>query len=119
MAGKLGKPCKGLRCAEIVERGDYCTKHQGEARATRFRGVKDRFYDSSEWRTMRTAFIVRHPVCNRCKRSAATEVHHVQSRRDNPELALTWENLEALCSPCHKSETAREIAQRQREMAGG
>jgi len=48
-----------------------------------------------------------HWICERCG-SPATICHHIQHLNDetvhNPEIALNWELLEALCHDCHNKE---------------
>jgi 5-methylcytosine-specific restriction protein A len=63
------------------------------------------FYASTRWRRLRAVFLRSHPLCAECQRkgllTAAAHVHHKEERKDRPELALDWANLEALCQPCH------------------
>jgi 5-methylcytosine-specific restriction protein A len=65
----------------------------------------NRFYASTSWRKLRAAFLCEHPLCDECQRKGLTEsalhVHHIQERKDHPERELDWENLQALCVPCH------------------
>lgn len=64
-----------------------------------------RFYASAAWLRLRSAFLAEHPLCVDCERAGrvteAKHVHHLKERKDHPELALEWNNLEALCQPCH------------------
>lgn len=64
-----------------------------------------RFYASAAWLRLRAAFLAENPLCNACQTqgqvTAAEHVHHLKERKDYPELALEWSNLEALCQPCH------------------
>lgn len=63
------------------------------------------FYKSPAWRRLRLAFLREHPLCADCERigllTAAEHVHHTLERKDRPDLALDWDNLEGLCPPCH------------------
>lgn len=68
-------------------------------------------YNTSQWRKLREAYIMEHPLCERCleenKISPATEVHHVvpiskaQSELQMKELGFNPTNLQALCEKCH------------------
>ncbi|MCO5078975.1 MULTISPECIES: HNH endonuclease signature motif containing protein [Hyphomicrobiales] len=40
----------------------------------------------------------------------ATEVDHVISVRQRPDLRLSWSNLRPFCKPHHSARTAREQA---------
>jgi len=64
------------------------------------------FYESPTWRALRAETLNdQHNECQICKgkgmAEAATMVHHLKYVRDYPELALTKNNLIALCSNCH------------------
>ncbi len=65
----------------------------------------------SDWQRLRLAFLQQHPLCQDCqavgRTAAASEVHHVQKVSAAPELRLDWDNLRALCKPCHNRRTAR------------
>ena len=78
-----------------------------------FQRKSDKFYCSAAWRKLRQAVLNEKPLCKHCEArgivTAASEVHHIKRRRDYPELSLVRSNLEALCKPCHSSETLREI----------
>ena len=63
------------------------------------------FYHSKEWVKCRRGYLgSKYYVCERCGRPA-TIVHHKKfintSNIDNPEITLSWDNLEALCIDCH------------------
>lgn len=64
-----------------------------------------RFYASQRWRETRGAFLAAHPLCEQCaaggRTTPAAHVHHREGRKDRPDLALEWSNLQALCASCH------------------
>jgi 5-methylcytosine-specific restriction enzyme A len=67
---------------------------------------RNRFYGSVPWRKLRAAFLAENPLCLRCAAEGregvpATVAHHVVERLDDPDRALDWDNLEALCASCH------------------
>jgi len=66
----------------------------------------DRGYDTA-WRKLRAVYLRTHPVCStpRCG-EMATDVDHVVSIRDRPDLRLEWSNLRALCGHHHDQRTA-------------
>lgn len=70
----------------------------------------DPFYQSSEWRALRNAFLVSNPTCKMCWDKnrivePAKVVDHIIPRMDNIELELDWDNLQSLCDPCHRFKT--------------
>lgn len=58
------------------------------------------FYQSKDWARLRAIKLRMDPQCERCG-AIATHVHHVIERKQAPHLALDFDNLEALCVPCH------------------
>ncbi len=63
------------------------------------------FYTSRPWVRLRKTFLSHNPMCAECERQGtltlANTVHHKQERKNNPDLALEWDNLESLCAECH------------------
>ena len=84
---------------------------------SRGEGFADRFYTSRAW--VKCARGYRNSVgglCERCKAKGlivpAEEVHHkihLTPRNINqPEVALNWRNLIALCKDCHMQEHRKQ-----------
>jgi 5-methylcytosine-specific restriction enzyme A len=71
-----------------------------------------KFYKSKEWRSLRKVALQRdHYECQSCKRKGkyrkGQNVHHMKELKEHPALALTLDNLETLCIPCHNEEHER------------
>ena len=71
------------------------------------------FYFSTAWRHTRKSYLQRvGGLCERCLKKGlyhpAVIVHHkvylTLENIHNPEIALNYDNLEALCRECHESE---------------
>lgn len=76
-----------------------------------------KFYQSKEWRALRLEAISRAGhECEHCKRQGKLttvntinkrgrktkmDVNHIKPVRTHPHLALSLDNLEYLCVPCH------------------
>lgn len=103
--------------------GGRCPKHQAKAEAreaARQAAIDaarpssgERGYDA-DWRAVRRQYLAVHPMCvgygqraGNCGKGA-TEVDHVVSVAQAPELRLRWSNLRAYCKPCHSARTASE-----------
>jgi 5-methylcytosine-specific restriction endonuclease McrA len=60
-----------------------------------------------DWQQLRDRFIKEHPLCVACAKrgiaTAAAEVHHIVPIAEAPWLRLEWNNLMALCVPCHRA----------------
>lgn len=56
-------------------------------------------------------FLNNYPLCAMCEKAGrvtpATVVDHLEEVATHPEKRLEWDNLQALCAPCHNSKTAR------------
>lgn len=68
----------------------------------------DSFYKSKEWRRVSAAYMsLRLYTCERCGKPARI-CHHKTwlngSNIQDPEIALGFDNLEALCIDCHNAE---------------
>lgn len=78
-----------------------------EYRRTADRRAANAFYSSTRWRKLRASYIAEHPLCEECWAKGLTvvaiDVHHKRERRDIPELAFDWDNLQALCKQCHNA----------------
>ena len=73
----------------------------------------DAFYTSWQWRRCRDGYL-KHVggLCERCLANGlivpAEQVHHktklTPENITDPQIALAWGNLEALCAACHQAE---------------
>lgn len=64
------------------------------------------FYNSALWQHVREEILQeQHHECQLCKEKGlfmpAVTVHHIKYVRQHPELALTKNNLIAVCEECH------------------
>ena len=76
----------------------------------------EQFYNSDAWRSCRDAFLQsKGYLCERCSTPddpvAAKIAHHktylTEQNVNDPYIALSWDNLEALCQDCHNKEHHR------------
>jgi hypothetical protein len=108
-------------CPALLSSGErHCPKHTKKQRqiyGNRSEKPHLRLYDTARWRYQLRPMKLRHsPLCESgivCDpdnklRAIATEVHHVQSVEEFPELMFVWENLLSMCKACHSHETQRE-----------
>jgi len=77
------------------------------------RPFAEKFYASAAWKKTRAAYLQSvGGLCERCELrgliEVATIVHHkvylTEQNINDLEAALSWRNLEALCSECHNRE---------------
>jgi 5-methylcytosine-specific restriction protein A len=59
------------------------------------------------WQKLRSAFLTKHPLCTACDH-IATVVDHIRPHRGDQVLMWSWDNLQAMCKPCHDRKTATE-----------
>jgi 5-methylcytosine-specific restriction protein A len=80
-------------------------------RRTEKRLAMNRFYASPRWRRLRRAFLAEHPLCAECHQAGriepAIDVHHINARESNQEIAFDWDNLQSLCKACHSKKTRK------------
>ncbi len=59
-----------------------------------------------DWQKLSRRYRVENPMCQMCLEKGiitpAIEVHHRQKITTAPHLRLEWDNLMALCNPCHR-----------------
>lgn len=67
------------------------------------------FYASRKWRKLRRVKIANNPICEECEKAYATEVHHISPLDRDYDNRLNYDNLQALCKPCHSIETRKEM----------
>ncbi|WP_424938673.1 HNH endonuclease [Agrobacterium pusense] len=94
---------------EVVPYGNPCScavRKKAAADAAR-PSASARGYDR-QWRNLRSAFIKVNPTCSTegCGKPA-TDVDHIISVKEKPELRLVWSNLRPFCHACHSRHTAR------------
>lgn len=67
---------------------------------------------TARWQKTRRMKLRRNPLCEPCQRKGliteAQQVHHLTPIKEAPDLALSMENLESICTRCHARENARE-----------
>ena len=76
----------------------------------------EKFYSSEAWKTTRESFLLsKNFLCERCSTDSnpvpATIAHHkiwlTKQNINDPAVALSHSNLEALCQDCHNKEHHR------------
>lgn len=105
---KPWKQCGNPRCPNLT-RGPYCDECKPKQNR---KHRSDNFYRSAAWLRLRRAHLREHPLCVDCVEdpsidppALATEVDHVQSIRDRPDLKLDPSNLASLCKSHHSRKT--------------
>lgn len=66
------------------------------------------FYNSKQWKETQAAYMSsKHYICERCGNIAKICHHKTYITPENindPNITLSWSNLEALCQTCHTQE---------------
>jgi len=66
------------------------------------------FYNSPAWKRTQRAFMTsKNYICERCGLPARIVHHKIYITPSNicdPQITLSWDNLEALCQDCHNKE---------------
>ena len=58
-----------------------------------------KYWRSTHWRQVRDEVLAAHPVCQLCRRRAATQVHHKTYATLGRETAR---DVDAVCARCHR-----------------
>ena len=76
------------------------------------RAIDNAFYKSTAWKHVRRAYMrSQHGICERCGKPARIVHHKIYLTDQNvsdPNITLSWSNLEALCQDCHNAEHKAE-----------
>jgi len=99
------------RCGEYAghNTNGYCPAHYNENARSRKITHNSLGPDNRRFRWMRSAFLMRHPVCAMCQHEVATELDHVMRHRGDSGLFWDQNNWQGLCARCHGIKTAREV----------
>jgi 5-methylcytosine-specific restriction protein A len=73
------------------------------------RELRQKYYNTTEWKKLRLLYLKEHPLCEEClnegRVTTAEDIHHKNSPFKNGEcnknLFLDYNNLMALCKLCH------------------
>lgn len=115
------RPCSKPGCP-VLANGGRCRQHQRAKHAAidaRRGSPSERGYDRT-WQQLRKLKLATDPWCEiktHCAtlsltQQLATEVDHIQTVRDHPELRLVWSNLRSACKRCHSARTMRDSVRR-------
>jgi 5-methylcytosine-specific restriction protein A len=65
----------------------------------------DFLYWRARWRKkdvgLRDTRLRKFPICEKCHHNASEVVHHIVDHRGSEKLFFDYNNLQALCKPCH------------------
>ncbi len=100
--------CTYPGCNTLVLAG-RCERHPYPRQPDMRPNSSQRGYGAA-WQQIRRAFLMANPYCQENRKcrppTKATEVDHDTPRRQGG--TDDWDNLRAMCKPCHSSKTARE-----------
>ncbi|MBL4927998.1 HNH endonuclease [Fuscibacter oryzae] len=108
----MPKPPRLCSCGAIVPADSLCTCQREAIRARGRRhdanrpNSRQRGYTRA-WEALRAEFLRLHPTCAFCG-AGSQVVDHIQRHHGNPALVMSWNNLQALCKPCHDREKQRQ-----------
>lgn len=83
-------------------------KQEKKEKTDKTKLIYDTVYNTTMWKNLRKSKMMIHPICERCLKNLATEVHHItpistaDTTEDMMKLGFDSSNLICLCSDCHK-----------------
>lgn len=114
----MSRPCREWGCPNLVKsrsQKGYCDNHASKRsnwnkRPERTGSTTERGYGHA-WRKLRKQVLERDSyLCVQCSKTGrvaeATDVDHIKAKVHGGIDDL--DNLQSLCSPCHKEKTAKE-----------
>jgi len=85
-----------------------------KAKADAFKGMGNSnraIYNSRRWRKLRATILSKYSICKMCEaKNRYTTANVVDHIKPINKGGFAWEisNLQALCTPCHNSKSARD-----------
>ena len=76
--------------------------------STDVRKIKQRLYNSREWKAYTRQFKFDNPICEQCKKRPSYATDHVRPHGGDLELFWNPLNHQALCKTCHRAKSQRE-----------
>jgi 5-methylcytosine-specific restriction protein A len=95
------RQCPTPGCPILLRGKERCPKHRPSFTATAYAKGAHPVPPAKRRAVLRRA----HGRCERCG-APASDVDHIVSHANGGTDA--WDNLQALCEPCHRSKTGRE-----------
>jgi 5-methylcytosine-specific restriction enzyme A len=104
------RPCAQPGCPALVRGSSRCPRHTVKQSDRRQQDPEQaRFYGSRQWKALRAMVRRQQPTCGVCGKAPSEQVHHRSGDwRDN-----RMENLQGVCSPCHRRESGAAHRARQ------
>ena len=110
MPRKSKRQCGVFGCTNFAKDGEsFCEEHlkkENQKYNKYLRGYDSHERYDSRWIKVRKMYITNHPLCEEClkenKYTKATLVHHKLPVAVDENKKYDLENLESVCSSCHK-----------------
>lgn len=105
-------PARLCSCGAIVPADTLCAcqreaiRERGRRHDARRPNSRQRGY-TREWEALRAEFLRFHPSCAFCGADAQV-VDHIKRHHGVRAMVMSWNNLQALCKPCHDFEKQRQ-----------
>ena len=114
----MSRPCREWNCPNLVKsrsQKGYCDEHASKRsgwtrRVDRTGSTTERGYGYA-WQKLRKQILKRdNYLCVKCSEQGrlteAKEVDHIKAKAHGG--TDDWDNLQSLCTPCHREKTAKE-----------
>jgi 5-methylcytosine-specific restriction protein A len=105
MPMRSSRPCSRPGCRKYAAKGSRCQEHERAQDAAR--GTSTERGYGADWRKLRAAWLLEHPLCVKCG-ITATDVDHVIAHRGDEALRLDPNNLQSFCHAHHSEKTAAQ-----------
>lgn len=120
--GRFPAKCKWPTCSQCgrFERG-YCSEHACHAPKQDFTklrpGIRDKFYDSPEWKAASKEYLELHPWCQLRLEGCTRRAKQVDHKKPRSEGGAPFDprNLQGVCAKCHGKKTLQQRRERYRQ----
>ncbi len=115
MKGRRKNYCSSAHCPNEAKTKGRCAKHAYKEHKYQHDPIRQKLYQSKEWKAFRLRRLAMNPICEECELADALDVHHIKPLvSGNLELheVFTIEGTACLCKPCHSRATMQEVHSR-------
>lgn len=102
-----------------VEQYNKNKEDSNKSYKTKKNWIYKNIYNTSRWKKLRMAYLSDNPLCEECKDKGiikqAEHIHHKKeissgkTEEEMKQLAFDSNNLQSLCSDCHKAKHEKKI----------
>ena len=91
-----------------LTQSQYDCKPNYKKQSDRDRATAEQRGYGARWQKIRSAYLSRHPLCERCRVEGRTKAGDLVHHKDRNPKNNSYKNLESMCISCHDIEHKNE-----------